>query len=695
MASPFAKYQSEQVQQIAPGFVEAYGQAGRSIGQGIASIGQSVAQGIEAADKKQKEQEMLKGALAPYIKNDERVKRAEDFEKAGIFVKAADGTLTLSANWADKVNMPEVDKVLSFYNQTGGDGSKLEGRALDEFTARYQGEQKYISDQAAKAAAQVEIDYKKAQIAELKSKAAERVTNAGIYGGMIQSILGGEGDSTLPSVTLPDTTTAPFNAPAEQPVSKADTTLPGVAAPAALSPALTAGTAAAPAPAAAAPAEAKSYADLYNQVTPEQQAAMDKAAKPAKPAEMPAAPAAKEAPAPAAPAPAAAQAAAAAPAAAPAATPAPAAPQTFDVAAKAAEVGEKMKAIETRRAAVRERYNARRVQMERDIVVSNRNAKNNISPNQAGAKFALSIAAFNQDRIKTLATDEARDMKAIDDEASAVKTDFTNYQAAAEAARKNRTEQREVAKETRTVEKAKADFKIRIAEDYPMIGVWTYQGYGMKDPKTGEIVDPAVTAGIGGIDKQVKFEVSEQNKGYGSAQNFLLNMEDILRGRGEGYKERFRLTATNMENYFKAELASVFGVAAFRKPIVSGGNFSDADREFVKQAITYLNTAAIDMSPQDLKASLNALSFMINGLYQQNLEELGMSYNPEAAKERATALRAGGDKAGAATIEEQVKRTERFYNTFNLNQNRRISSIGRDQIDAARTQLQSALKMKK
>jgi hypothetical protein len=34
MASPFAKYQSEQVQQMAPGFVEAYGRAGASIGQG-------------------------------------------------------------------------------------------------------------------------------------------------------------------------------------------------------------------------------------------------------------------------------------------------------------------------------------------------------------------------------------------------------------------------------------------------------------------------------------------------------------------------------------------------------------------------------------------------------------------------------------------------------------------------------------
>jgi hypothetical protein len=146
-----------------------------------------------------------------------------------------------------------------------------------------------------------------------------------------------------------------------------------------------------------------------------------------------------------------------------------------------------------------------------------------------------------------------------------------------------------------------------------------------------------------------------------------------------------------MENYFKAELASVFGVAAFRKPIVSGGNFSDADREFVRQAITYLNTAAPDMSNEDLKSSLNALSFMINGLYQQQIEGLGMSYNPDAAKDRAAALSKGGDKVGAATIEKQVNRSNKFYKSFNLNQSG-ASSISRDKIDEARLTMERGIK---
>lgn len=73
MASPFQKYQSEQVQQIAPGFVEAYGRAGASIGQGIAQIGANVAKGLEIADENRKKEIATKAALAPYIRNDDRI----------------------------------------------------------------------------------------------------------------------------------------------------------------------------------------------------------------------------------------------------------------------------------------------------------------------------------------------------------------------------------------------------------------------------------------------------------------------------------------------------------------------------------------------------------------------------------------------------------------------------------------------
>lgn len=691
MASPFAKYQSEQVQQLAPGFVEAYAQAGRSIGQGIASIGQSVAQGITDADKRKKEELAQKAALSPYIRNDQRVQVTEGLFKAGILTKAPDGTAVVSADYAGYVDMAALEKNISFYNATGGDGSKLSGDALTEFTARYQAELKYAADQAAKANAQVELDYKRAQIDELKSKAAERNANAGMYGAGINAMLGG-GETTpgfqIPEVTLPDTTTPGFQSLVGAPISKAATTEPGVAAPAtsapAVSAALTAGTTATPAPAPAEPeAPAPTSADFDKYGYPKQKA-------------MPAAPAAKAEPTPA---PAAAQAPApAAPATAPAPAAAPAAPVTYDVPAESARVAEKMKAVEAKRAAVTAKYQSKRTQVEGQIAASNRNLAAGLPRNSVGFKLAESTLVLNEQRRKSVAEAEARELKTIDAEADFIKTEFTNYQASAEAARKGRIEQRDIAKEAVAATKAEEEFQASLSEKYPMIGVYTYRGYNLKDPKTGKRVNPAIAANVPPMGKEQFTEATEQNKGYGSAKNFLLNMNDVLEQREKGedsggysYLERFRTTAKDMENYFKAEQASVFGVATFRKAIVSGGNFSDADREFVKQAITYLNSGALDLDNKDLRASLNALTFMLDGMYRVNLEELGMAYNKEAALEKAAQLRAGGDNAGAAGIEKQVKTTEKFKKTFNLKDESALS-ISKAQIQEARATLQKGLK---
>ena len=783
MATPFAKYQSEQVQQLAPGFVEAYGRAGAAIGQGIASLGESVSKGLQIADQKRKEEIATRAKLAPYIRNDDRIAVTEGLFKAGILTKAPDGTAVVSADYAGKVDMAALEKNISFYNKTGGDGSKLTGNDLVEFTARLEAEQKYVADKAAAAKAALDVRLQEAQIAKLNAEAAESLGNTTNYGSVISTLLGGASAgtsaSTLPTVTLPDGTSGVFTQGVSQPVSTADTTPPGVAAPA-ISPALTAGTSAAPAAPAAAPApaaaepvvspaltagtkakpkdevaalaadigmtkagliesakrngvtpeeyagtmqsilaarekgkaaptsetepEVKTWADAAKIVGEEEQIARyrgerlsgmtpaeyvanwkeSQAAAPAAPAEAAPAPAAGEAPLE--------QRATAA------GTPIP---ETYDVAAKAAEVEEKMRAIEDRRTVVRTKYAGSRTALEGQIASANRNLSATLPRSTQGMEMAQAALAYHEGRRKSIDEAEARELKAIDSDAEAIKTQFTTYQAAATAARQARTEDRlaraeirEIKKDEAALTKEERETVQRIVKGYPMISVFTYQGYGMKDPKTGKLLDPALTAGIQEMPGERYTEASEQIKGYNSAQDFLLNMKSILRERegatGDRAKEllqRFRVTTSNMENYFKAELASVFGVAAFRKPIVSGGNFSDADREFVRQAITYLNTAAPDMSNKDLESSLKALSFMINGLYQSQIEGLGMTYNPEAAKARAEALISGGDKVGGGTIKKQVERTDRFYKSFNLNQ-APASSITRAEIDAARAELQ-------
>ena len=685
MASPFAKYQSEQVQQLAPGFIEAYGRAGASVGQGIAAIGAGVGQYIEKAEQKKKEEIATKAALSPYIRNDERVKRAEDFAKAGIFTKAADGTLAVSADWADKVNMPEVDKVLSFYNTTGGDGSKLSGDALIEFTARFQSEQKYVSDQAGRAKAKLDLDLQQAQIDELKSKAAERAQNAGAYGAAILSTLGGtpNASASLPYITLPDTSSPSFpNTITGTPVSKADTNVPAVAAPTAISTALTAGTA------------AKQSADEVAVETgaapePKISAALATGTTPAAPKQ------------PAAKAPAMAPAAEAPAAETPAA--APAAPVTYDVPAKAAEVAEKMKAVEGKRAAIRTKFATQRVATEGEIAASRANVLAAAPRNKVGLDLASSTAAFNERRLKSIADAEDRETKAVDAEAEAIKSEFTNYQAAATAVRQGKTEERltqqatlENKKAELAAAKAADDKTIDLVQGYPTIGIWTAIGSQMTDPKTGKKVDPALVAGIPRIGDAQRNNIIEVNVGYGSAQGFLLKMDDILRDRkasDNDIRDRFRLTAANMKGYFEAELASVFGVATFRKAIVSGGNFSDADREFVKSAITYLNTAAADMSSEDLKSSVDALSGFINAMYQRQMEYNGMRYAPDVAAKQAVSLRQYGDASGADALDTQAKRAGEFYNRFNIKiGTSSYSPEFKASVDAARSTLWNAMK---
>ena len=685
MASPFAKYQSEQVQQMAPGFVEAYGRAGESIAKGISTAASAVAGGIQQYQQEQKAEVATKAALSPYIRNDQRVQVVEGLFKAGILTKADDGTAVVAADYAGKVDMAALEKNLSFYNTTGGDGSKLSGDALIEFTARFQSEQKYVSDQAGKAKTKLELDYLQAQTNELNSKAAERAQNAGAYGAAILSTLGGtpSASASLPYITLPDTSSPSFpNTITGTPVSKADTNVPAVAAPAAISTALTAGTA------------AKQSADEVAVETgaapePKISAALAAGTAPAAPKQ------------PAAKAPAMAPAAEAPAAETPAA--APAAPVTYDVPAKAAEVAEKMKAVEGKRAAVRTKFATQRVATEGEIAASRANVLAAAPRNKVGLDLASSTAAFNERRLKSIADAEDRETKAVDAEAEAIKSEFTNYQAAATAVRQGKTEERltqQATLENKKAEiaaaKAADDKTIDLVQGYPTIGIWTAIGSQMTDPKTGKKVDPALVAGIPRIGDAQRNNIIEVNVGYGSAQGFLLKMDDILRDRkasDNDIRDRFRLTAANMKGYFEAELASVFGVATFRKAIVSGGNFSDADREFVKSAITYLNTAAADMSSEDLKSSVDALSGFINAMYQRQMEYNGMRYAPDVAAKQAVSLRQYGDASGADALDTQAKRAGEFYNRFNIKiGTSSYSPEFKASVDAARSTLWNAMK---
>lgn len=659
MASPFQKYQGEQVQQIAPGFVEAYGRAGQSIGAGIASLAENVTKGYLAGEQRRQEEIKTKAALAPFIKNDERTKRAEDLTKLGVFTKTEDGTLTLSASYADKVNIKEANDLLGFYNSTGGDGSKLSGDALNEFAARYEGEQKYVAQQAANAKAKLEGDLTRAKIADLNSKAAERVATAGAYGAALSGLgfavtptatIGADGEPVLaapsaaytaPGVSLPEVKAPEPTAPFSPAYTAPSASEPSPAAPAA-----------APAEPAPAPAKPRSYtnADFDSRGYLKAPAS----ATPTKPVAAPVTPAAP------------------APAAAPAVA-APAAPaERIDLAAEAKRVAEQRATYEKEKETVRANFAKQRTATETQLA---RIKSIPLAPRKTGLDIAQITLAHHQERLKGINDAEQRELAAIDDKIKAVDTQFSQRQAAATAGRLEDAARLAREKETREIKEAQTKAATEAekaatesSKAYPKVGgPWVHKGFNIamegKNPSR---------YGIRPLNEAQSNEVSDTVSGYNTAANFLVTLEDTLTKRdelvagGSDYKERFRLTAQDMLNYYTAEMASVFGVATFRKAIVSGGNFSDADREFVKSVITYLNTAAPDLSAEDLRDSMMALGTFINAMYARKLESYDMAYNPETARNMAAKLKADGYESEANQEYDQIESFDKFYSKFGI-----------------------------
>ena len=685
MASPFQKYQSEQVQQIPAGYVEAMG----SMGRAYASIGQSIAGGIQEADKKAQEEAKTRGGLKAYLKDDPRIRTVEEGLSAGWLAKGEDGTVGVVPGKEQLVDPNKAKPYLDFYNQTGGDGSKLTGARFTEFISEYDASEKLNKErqatQLAADKAKTENALTAAKIAELNSRVTERQANAGMYGSLIQGL----GFGTAGGAPLGYN----YNAP---PVSDG-TAVPELNRPAATAPAATAP--------AAVPATQPTVPGAYTEGTsPAAVPQAPVAGKPAAP-EAPAQPVYKPEDfdkngylkkpakaAPAAPAPTAAQKAETqtqlqTPA------PAPTAPVTYDVPSKTVEVNARLAELDKKRVQVVDTFKTKRSATEGQIAVAKRNMA--LPSNAAGAKMAEMTLDYNKNLLKGVDDTEARELKRIDDDAQAIKTEFTNYQAAATAQRLGAKAKEDTQAAVRAAQKTEEKETIDVVEGYPVVGNFAHVGYNLRDPKTGKLLNPALVAGIPKLDAQSVAAVREANTGYVAAQGYLMKLDDVLRDRntaGSDWSDRFRLTAKNMESYFEGELGSVFGVASLRRLIVSGGNFSDADREFVKSAITYLNTSAPDMSASDLKSSLNALAGFVNSMYMRSLESQGMRFAPDVAKGQAAKLREFGSEASASFVENSVKETERFYNRFGFNPTASTTSPEfRDAVYSARTTLWNAL----
>jgi hypothetical protein len=335
-------------------------------------------------------------------------------------------------------------------------------------------------------------------------------------------------------------------------------------------------------------------------------------------------------------------------------------PEKFDVAAESVAVKERLDKVNTEREAVRTKFSSIRT---KNAFERSKQRRANLALGLLDPNMSSAVDRYLESSIKFENEAEARELKALDEKEAAINRDFANYQAAAGAKKGERTEARLDRAAQLAENKASADVdtaKQQKMSDYPTIGIWTHLGANVKDPTKYKIPR---------LDPNGRIAVNEANEGFNSATSFLIRLDEVLEQRikgDTGWRDRFRLTAENMQSYFEGELASIFGVATMRRAIVSGGNFSDADREFVKQAITYINTAAPDMSPKDLKASMKALSVFVNRMFVNKLESYNMVYDPASAKAQAKLLRDDGYDTPAAFVEKTVNQTELFYRRFGV-----------------------------
>lgn len=218
---------------------------------------------------------------------------------------------------------------------------------------------------------------------------------------------------------------------------------------------------------------------------------------------------------------------------------------------------------------------------------------------------------------------------------------------------------------------------------HPRIGVFRWIYDGMPE-------EVRLKSGIASFSVSQVNEMRDQNVGFVKAQGFLTKLDDTLnqRTRGGGdYWERFRLTAKNLENWATAELADIFGVATFRKAIVSGGNFSDSDRLFVQKAIAYLNSLDPINQKELYKAKVTALGKFINSMYIDGFKANGYVFNEESMKADVDYFKSIGDFPAATAAQKQIDEYKSFSSRFMVNQDSQTGFMSAEEVLKAREEL--------
>ena len=147
---------------------------------------------------------------------------------------------------------------------------------------------------------------------------------------------------------------------------------------------------------------------------------------------------------------------------------------------------------------------------------------------------------------------------------------------------------------------------------------------------------------IAGIKGESK-EITETIGAIGSFMEGTMSIESAIDARleeGKGYFDRFTLTSNDYENIAKGNVSEKILLASMRKVIVSGGNFSDADRTFVLEAIASINSVDPTKRNEYFKSLNKVMAGMVFKMYDGKLKSMGVERHLEllSPEDRATAV---------------------------------------------------------
>ena len=658
MASPFAKYQSEQVQQIAPGFVEAYGRAGAAIGQGLASVGQSVAKGMEVAEQKKLEQAKLEGAINPYIRTE--VGNVEQSIKNGLLVKGADGRITVAHGREKDVDPNKIGRAIDLYNMTDGGKKTLKADELTRAVSTiqsYDAMEKTAAEKAkaARDAKVAELDYTSkvlgnaATLSEGISVAAnaayaraQAAAQAGDKAGSERALAEYRalsdksvnvrfdamraGGIPIDSYLTPPPVPAPVR-PAAAAVGSGASTLYTVPSDTDLTASLgrfdalrTAGSAPEPTPAEPAPAPAA--------VAPAAQTAAAPAATPAAPVAKPAVktpdarqlmtgqmPAVQEAPTPVVSG------------QAPAAGQQPVRVTTPNAAVAQAEA--EIKSLETAKQVYIDQYN--------------------------GYKQTAALANWRKedaDAYRKLAEASFKMSLDIDDQITKKMALISTEKAGVASGRIAET------KLSLDVTKAVEDIAPSFGGGWGSKKYWHILTKYPDDPARG--LSDLRVGGFQGSKTEVIDLLGSRSSFIDATMSIENALDERLEKGGVGLFDLLTLNKGDYDAYTKGNVGEKILLASMRKAIVSGGNFSDADRTFVLEAIAAINNLDFRKREEYLKVLNKNMASMVISLFDRKLNANGVERRLDllTPEERAQAVpetekafqaRFGMDEMGRST----------------------------------------------